>query len=140
MATPAARRSGSAARPEVISGLEVALVSVSLVAILIVSIFTEALAMPHNVYVMLLVPAAIVTVEVIGLLRWRPALILGALLLDLEALLAALNFASGPAFAVLLPVLSVRIAQLQPDRRLLRLTGVAALASCMVSLLLAITV
>jgi two-component system cell cycle sensor histidine kinase/response regulator CckA len=140
MATPATGELKSPPGAEVISGREIALVCVSLVAILVIASITEAVAAAHNVFVMLLVPGAAVAAQVVGFWRWRPALIFGALLLDLEALLAALNFASGSAFAVLLPVLSVRVAQLQPDRRLLRLTGVAALASSIISLVLAVTV
>jgi PAS domain S-box-containing protein len=140
MAAADRESSSRTGRAEVISGREIGVFGVAMAAMLVIAILTSAFTTVHNVFVMALVPAAIVAVQAIGLVRWRRALVLGAFLLDLEALLAALNFASGPAFAVLLPVLSVRVAQLQPDRRLLRLTGVAALATCLVSLMLAITV
>ncbi len=128
------------AQAEGISGREMALFGLTLITMLVIAIATSATTALHGIFVMVLLPAVIVVVQLLGLLRWRRALILGAFLLDLEALLASLRFASGPAFAVLLPVISVRIAQLQPDRRLVRLTGVAALATCLVSLVLAITV
>jgi hypothetical protein len=53
-------------------------------------------------------PIAIVVFEAFGIIkRWRAAVILAAILLDIEAILAALVFASGAAFAVLLPLLVV---------------------------------
>ena len=86
-------------------------------------------------------PIAIVIFETLGLTkRWRAAVILAALFLDAEAILAALVFASGGAFAVLLPLISVGFAQLHPNRTMLRISVAAALPSSLLALLLAVYV
>lgn len=104
----------------------------------LVAVATWIVAPSGGTVAMVAVPLAIVFFQTWGLLRWRPGLLIGAILLDAEAILAAATFSTGAAFAILLPLLSVGIAQLQPNRRLLAATAVAALGSSLVALLLVV--